>query len=217
MVIKVKTRYGPIDMGINKNVEAEHANFKFEKKFIEILETEDYDFFIDVGAAWGYHTVPAANHTDKVYSFEPSAKRFTLLDQNIDNLELRNVVVSTRAVGTGKMHLFSGGSMYGPQTGLRGTPENVDWIPLEVVAKPHITRGEKGIIKIDVEGNELDVIESAGNLELYKNCIWLIEKHEKEGLGYNEEALLNAMQPFVGKLVGVRKWTSHYVFRWRQG
>ena len=61
----VKTRYGKMLMGIGHAHEAEHATLAFEKKFIEILETEEYDFFIDVGAAWGYHSIPAANHTKR--------------------------------------------------------------------------------------------------------------------------------------------------------
>lgn len=200
-------------MGIANNNAKAHANLSFEKKFISVLETEAYDFFIDVGAAWGYHTVPAANHCKKVYAFEPNDIRLDLLEKNIESLGLFNVMVSNCAVGTGKIELFSGRGMHGPQTGIRSTPVNVNWIPLEIVAKPHISKKESGVIKIDVEGNEIDVIKSAGNLELYKNCTWLIERHEKEGLGYSEEVLMEAMKPFSGKLVGTRKWTSHYIFR----
>jgi len=143
-----------------------------------------------------------------------------MLDFNVKQLKLENVFTSSRAVGTSKLNLFSGRSMLGPPTNIRKTAEDVCWVPLEVIAKPHLSRGQRGIIKIDVEGNELDVIKSAGNLQLYKNCIWLIERHLKRDdfgeiiLGYEEEALIDVMTPFFeGERVGKRLWTSHYVFR----
>ncbi len=204
-------------MGIGESYEREHATLEFEKKFIEVLETEEYDFFIDVGAAWGYHSVPAANHCKKVYAFEPSDPRLAMLEWNVENLELDNIVASNKAVGTGKLELYTGRGMLGPPTGIRNQIVKPSWIPLEIVAKPHLSRKERGIIKIDVEGNELDVIKSAGNLNLYKNVIWLIERHERNGLGYPEADLFNALEPFDGKLVGSRSWTWHYIFRWREG
>lgn len=212
MVQKLDTRYGMMLMDINKQHLEEHRNFLFEKEFVNILETEDYTGFIDVGAGWGYFTVIAANHCEGVAAFEPFKPRFDLLEQNIETLKLDNVVISQNCVGTGNKELFVGGRMVGPQTGVRKEPIKVEWADLGSlldIAEPD----EKVIVKIDTEGNELDVVESAGDLEQYLNHVFLIERHQRKGYGYSEEELFEKMKPFKGELVGSRAWTYHYVFR----
>lgn len=202
------TRYGKIWMNVSKRYYDEHKNFKFEKYFVDILETETYDNFIDVGAGWGYFTVVAANHCKSVVAFEPFAPRFQLLKENIAKLNLDNVIISKNCVGTGRKKVFVGGNMIGPKTGVRQKPVRVNWVQLS-----DLLDDDKTIIKIDVEGNELDVIKSAENLEKYQNHIFLIERHQRDNYGYSEELLFEFMKPFKGELLGSREWTTHYVFR----
>lgn len=216
---KIETKYGPILMKVGTKYCTQFSRLEFEKDFIKIIETEDYDFFVDIGAGWGYHTIPAGFNTDIVYSFEPSRERYKILKRNIKNLNLdEKVILSSKAVGTGKMKLFSGWSMLGPKHKHRQIPEKkIEWVSLENVVKPHLDKNERGIIKIDVEGNEPDVIESAGDLNLYKGFIWLIERHHipEEDYGYSEDRLIDIMEPFDYELVGKWRWTAHYVFKWR--
>lgn len=215
-MVQLKTRYGMVEMPVLKRFEKEHANFEFEKKFVEIIENSYSPIFVDIGAGWGYFTVIANFHSSMVMAFEPHNARRSILYKNVQNLVLKNVHISSKAVGTGGKKLYfntsSDRGMVGPQTGIRKNPANVEWTTLEEVLKfPFIEYG--GIIKIDVEGNELDVIKSAGDLSKYKLFTWLIERHQKENLGYSEEELFETMKPFKGELVGSRKWTYHYVFR----
>jgi FkbM family methyltransferase len=206
------TKYGKIWMNVSKRYHEQHKNFEFEKYFVDILETEDYTGFIDIGAAWGYFTIVAANHCEGVAAFEPFLPRYEILKENIENLKLDNVIISKNCIGTGKKELFVGGNMVGPKTGVRQKSVKVEWADLGSlldIAEPD----EKIIIKIDVEGNEPDVIESAGNLEQYLNHIFLIERHQRDNYGYSEEELFKIMKPFKGELLGSRAWTTHYVFR----
>lgn len=211
MPLEVQTRYGPIWMDIAKMHYDKHAELGFEKEFINILETDDYDYFIDVGAGWGYFSVVAAYHTANVFAYEPFQPRRKLLVENVENLGLDNIIVSKKAVGTGNRKLYIGGRMVGPHSGVRKDRVEVKWISLKSILNN--LQGVRGIIKIDVEGNEIDVVKSAGNLENYTNITWLIERHQRKGYGYGEDVLFEAMKPFKGKLVGSRAWTYHYVFR----
>jgi FkbM family methyltransferase len=213
MAMDIITRYGKIKMNITSRYKKEHEEMFFEREFIAYLENESYDIFIDVGAAWGYFSIPASHYCEKVYAFEPQAMRLALLMENIQNLERTNIVVDSKCVGTGKLSLFvNKGSrgMVGPKHRTRTTKADVDWITLKKILDK--SPDKKIVVKIDVEGAELDVIESAGNLKDYPNVVWLIERHQRGTYGYSEEELMRKMHPFKGKLVGTREWTSHYIF-----
>jgi len=205
--MEVNTRYGPILMDINNSHYDAHANLEFEKKFVEVIENDKYDVFVDVGAAWGYFSIPASHYCKVVYAFEPTKKRYDLLKQNIEVLSIDNIKLSRRAVGTGLYNLYEG-RYAGPKGKRRSRKLEANWITIKEILEPHLD--EITIVKIDVEGMELDVIKSAGNLSQYDNVTWLIERHQ---WGYSEEELRNALKPFTGELTGVRKRTSHWIFR----
>lgn len=207
MALEVPTRYGTILMGINSIYLDIHARFGHEEKFIELIETEDFDVFVDVGAAWGYFSVPAANHCDIVYAFEPTSKRYVLLEQNKKDLKLDNLRIFNKAVGTGSFDLYEG-RYAGPKTPKRTKKLDVEWVTLREILEPHLD--ERVVVKVDVEGPELDVVLSAGDLGQYNNLTWLIERHQ---WAYNEKQLRDALQPFKGELTGIRKKTSHWIFR----
>lgn len=212
-MLKIGTKYGNIWMGINKRHGKEHANLQFESEFVEILETESYDIFIDVGAAWGYFSVVACSYAEDVYAFEPFEPRRKLLIRNKEELKLDNLHISDKAIGTGNLKIYAGRRMFGPKTKVRQKEVQVEWEPLSKYMVNNIQK--RGIIKIDVEGAELDVIESAdiaGNWTNYWDWIWLIERHHKEGLGYSEAELYEVMKPLTGNKLSSRKWTHHYVF-----
>jgi FkbM family methyltransferase len=220
-VYKAKNKYGPLYLAVPVQAVRGHSEMQFEEGFWRTLETEEYDIFVDVGAAWGYHTRVAANYAKEVYAFEPHPARYRLLTKNVE--EFNNVVVSNNMIGTGKIKPYINPSkrgMAGPKTGNRIQPIDVDWITLELLLEDKLDKN--GIIKIDVEGAELDVLDSAGDLNKYNNYIWLIERHDKgDDNGITEEALFEKMTTptgsFVGELLESRKWTYLYVFRWRQG
>jgi len=211
---ELKTKYGTIYLPVAKKNEQAHAEFMFEKEFIKILETQEYDMFVDVGAGWGYHALVAAHNTAHVYAFEPHPKRNKILQDNVG--KFGNVSIFSLAVGTGDEEVYlnsmSSRGMIGPKTGIRIHKADVGWVSLDTIFSwnPFF---DKAIIKIDTEGNELDVIESGKDIKHLDNIIWMIERHQKKDLGYSEEELFKSMQPLKGKLVGTRKWTSHYIFK----
>ena len=211
--IKVPTKYGTMLMNIRPKFLQEHMDMEFERGFLDYLENEEYDIFVDVGSAWGYFSIPASYRAKVVYAFEPSDERRLTLKRNITNLKIKNIHRYPSAIGTGKLDLYFGKGMAGPRTNIRSSNFNADWVTLDEVLSEAFS-GEI-VIKIDVEGNELDVVKSLSDFEEWSTHItWLIERHYKEGiLGYTEEELFETMKPYVGEKVGQRKFTSHYIFR----
>jgi FkbM family methyltransferase len=129
----------------------------------------------DVGANVGLYTllgsrcVGAAGH---VYSFEPSSRERTTLDANLGLNGCRNVTTSAAAVGarTGSARLrIAAGQHRGqntlspafayPGVGLE-REEEVEMVSLDQFTQIPGVR-QPSVIKIDAEGNDLDVLRGA--------------------------------------------------------
>ena len=144
----------------------------------------------DIGAHQGYYTTKLAKNAGKkglVFAFEPEPKNFKILCDNIELNELTNVIPIQKAVsnyvGTGSLftydinknwdsgkHFLRGSTLeeaYGREL-KKPVPSpfqdtNVEVTTLNAIKDEYeIKRAD--IIKIDVEGAELKVIEGATNI-----------------------------------------------------
>lgn len=120
----------------------------------------DSDYIVyDIGSNIGYHTVAFANKAKHVYAFEPNKKNLKLLQKNVS--KFKNVTVYDVACSNhvGKMHVEdfdldkpgNYGEMHMLDTGQECDSIKVD--DLEIYAPD--------LIKIDVEGHELQVLLGA--------------------------------------------------------
>lgn len=208
----IKSKYGKnMWIDVPKNTAIEVANMGYEKAFLDFIETNKCDIFIDIGAAWGYFSIPASFNSSIVLAYEPLENRRELLIKNIESHGCKNIVIHPYAIGTGKLKLFVA-NMIGPKYKKRVTPIEVKWIDLESVINSY-DKDKTFIVKMDVEGAELDVIESAGDLSQYAGRVsWLIERHQDKDYGYSEEELFKKMYPFIGRNMGTRRISTHYIF-----
>lgn len=178
----------------------------------------------DVGANIGSYTIMAGVRGVTVYSFEPEAENYTLL---IKNMELNNIKetayclaisdkisvdmlnLSQRGVG-GSCHTFGGEGKKISQ-GCFGISLG-DLINLGLPAPDHI--------KIDVDGNELDVIEGLRlSLISVKSIIIEIDPYSsshkkilKKMKGYGFEYDQNQVDKATRK-EGVFKGYAEYIFK----
>jgi FkbM family methyltransferase len=153
---------------------------------------------VDVGSHIGYNTVYASRlvgPTGRVVAVEPAADNVRVLRENITANAIENVVV--HMVAAGRAHevrdLFLRGevsavnslfpeSVYATVTGV----EQVRVAPLD-----HLVDGDPDLVKIDVEGAELDVLAGMARL-LRRSAIRLIvEWHPRlqQAAGYSADAL----------------------------
>jgi FkbM family methyltransferase len=129
------------------------------------------DVCVDIGAHIGYYTllasklVGAAGH---VYAFEPSPGSYDALRANLDRNEVANVTAIRAAVGetAGTANLYEGpgtntggATMQGVLADRRGLrkPVEVDVRPVTAEISATDLRRIR-VIKIDVEGTEVDVL-----------------------------------------------------------
>jgi len=120
--------------------------------------------FFDVGAHIGYFTLQGARlvgKTGRVYSFEPEDKNYSFLEKNTKINGYGNIVTTKTAVS----NVSGRATMYiGQDTGLHSLKikskrkSQVKTVSIDdFCRKENISRID--LVKIDVEGGELDVIE----------------------------------------------------------
>ena len=137
---------------------------------------------LDVGANIGCFSLVAARRAGtqgKVYAFEPGPDNFALLTRNIELNELTNVTPIPKAVGNEPKTLIltlgedsDQHSLFGPaMVAATGA------IPVECVALDDFLEGRTpDVVKIDVEGSELSVLDGMRQtIEKSKALVMIIE------------------------------------------
>jgi len=144
--------------------------------------------FIDVGAHVGQYTLLAAALVGKagqVHSFEPDPRTFALLKHNVSVNHLRNVRINNRAIGV----------------------EAASPGPLAVQSLDDYVRdqriGHVDLIKIDIDGGELDALRGARGLLSSANPPRLIVEFAESTQapqGHSCAELADFLQGFGNKL-----------------
>lgn len=148
------------------------------------------DFFVDVGANVGYYTCMARSANKRTIAFEPFPHNLQNLFRAIDANGWTDVEVWPVAVGDTQSVL----RLYGAQTGaslVRGWAANSDqhWLFVPVTTLDLLLadrfEGQRGLIKIDIEGAEYRALLGATSLlKKAPQPAWLVEisltKHHPE-------------------------------------
>lgn len=138
--------------------EVEKTGAFFEIHMLSAIEKLPYrpGICIDIGANVGNHTVFFSKFCkfDNVLSFEPSPNSFDLLLENVMSNDCKNVLCKNMAVG----------SEYG-KISMTSDQNNPSWNKVVSGSDIQIVRIETSLnvalMKIDVEGHELEVIKGA--------------------------------------------------------
>jgi FkbM family methyltransferase len=165
----------------------EESDWKFVKRNLE-----PGDVFIDVGANQGFFTLLASRSVGdagRVYAFEPAQPERQKLRRNLSLNRCSNVTVEDSAVGamsgSTEFHLYLDHA--GPWSGLRPAAEDVQsrsvrvTVPITTLDAYVTARGldRVDMIKIDVEGGELDVFRGASDVIEKQRPIILAEMQEQ--------------------------------------
>jgi FkbM family methyltransferase len=161
--------------------------------FYDILENNLYNFlskhlkkgdiFIDIGAHIGYYTILASKEVGdkgKVIAFEPSIANFNRLIKNIKLNQCKNVVSECFAISNKRAYvkLFTGVDTFTYSLIQNMKSSLYSFVPSISLDKYVFSKRIKPkMIKIDVEGDELDVIESGMKvIKIYKPIL-IVEFH----------------------------------------
>jgi FkbM family methyltransferase len=157
---------------------------------------------VDVGASIGYNTVYASRRvgpTGRVVAIEPAADNLGVLRENIATNDLGNVVV--RPVAAGRAHEVRDFFLRGETSAVNSLfPQSVYAAvtrieQVQVAPLDDLVEGDPALVKIDVEGAELDVLGGMTRL-LERSALQLIvEWHPglQEAAGYAPDALPRAL------------------------
>jgi len=141
------------------------------------------DVFIDIGAHIGYYTILASKEVGeegKVVAFEPFIANFNRLVKNIKLNQCKNVISECFAISNRRAYvkLFSGVDTFTYSLVRNRKPSLYSFVPSISLDKYVLSkRIEPKVIKIDVEGGELDVIESGMKVIRIYKPILVVEFH----------------------------------------
>ena len=167
---------------VRKNYEDYFVALSLEDRIIEFAKTllNAGDVFVDVGCHIGKYSVIIANHVGtqgKVYAIDANPENIAVLKKNIALNRLTNITIINKAVsdkeGITKFYLrpSSGMGSLSATEGPKSITVNVNTLYNELKEVDKID-----LMKIDVEGEEVNVINGAGLLlERTRNLI--IECH----------------------------------------
>jgi FkbM family methyltransferase len=115
---------------------------------------------VDVGANIGYYTMLAARRVKKVYAIEPDKKCFEILKKNIEENNLKNVVLINKAASDKKekKYLIRDEKNQGNS---KIIDKNGEIVFAETLDNMLVNEQYISLIKIDVQGWEPEVIEGA--------------------------------------------------------
>lgn len=160
------------------------ATLSYQSNITKLLESGDYNYFVDVGAAWGYFPRIASKHCKKVWAYEANPIRFGFLLHNTRDLE--NVECFYNYVGSKKSVPKMDNALQMIKKSSNQT-YNVKTITLDDALYKILCRYKTNVlIKMDIEGAELDALAGAEKLLELKNVHWSIDVHTKQGVSVEQ-------------------------------
>lgn len=134
---------------------------------------------VDVGANIGYYTLLAARKVGSggmVHAIEPSDENLRFLQENIRDNKLENVVMHSCAAGheaaTRTFHVTGSSDSHSfynhPYT------ETIKTVEITQVPLDDLVKGRVDLVKIDVEGAEVEVLEGMRNIFLDNESLTLL-------------------------------------------
>ncbi len=172
----------------------------------------DGSTILDIGANVGSHTIYWAleRNAKKIYSFEPLEQTFKVLCKNIELNNLEKIVtLSNKGLSNekckAKVRMFWEHNVGGTSF-IKNEDGEYDFVPLDSIEIPE----KIDLVKIDVEGHEMEVLEGAKNT-LYRNKpVIVIETFNKK------TEVSNFLTALGYSLVDTIREGEDYIFKYNE-
>lgn len=176
--MSIQTRYG-FSLAGCPPMTKEHWEADIIKEFLGLLDV--HDAFIDIGANVGIYSCLAASRSKHVIAFEPCPRNLGFFYRNLSENQFSKVEVFPIGLaskcGLGRIYGFSDMASFVPGWAQSRT-KRFSVVPLHTFDTLMSGRllSKKLLIKIDVEGFELDVLSGAiGALDRDIKPTWIVE------------------------------------------
>lgn len=178
-----RRRCRPTQYGFSLAGDPSMVNGSWEQEeihtFLQLIE--DHDVVLDIGANVGFYSCLAASHGKHTIAFEPSLRNLNLLYRNLWENKLSGVEVFpvglARQCGLGRIYGYGGIASFVPGWAQARDSQSC-LVPLSTLDTVVAGRfqGKKLLIKMDVEGFELDLLAGASEtLARTPKPAWMIE------------------------------------------
>lgn len=140
----------------------------------EILKELGTDsVFYDIGSYHGYYAILAGIKAE-VYAFEMATKNFEILEENVSLNPNKDIKIFEKAIWSSNTILNASTDQKSRSTIKKSANHKVESVKLDKFASNY---NEPDIIKIDVEGAELEVLKGAKNILKREKPVIFIEIH----------------------------------------
>lgn len=192
----------------------------YEKNVIyfldKIIKNYKEPVFIDVGANYGYYSIKYSSQCIKIFSFEPVTSTYNVLFNNIKNNSITNIIAFKNGLSDIEderlINLYS--SSGNNSIFERNIPEShhlkkIGVESIELLVLDELVNSDRvavpDIIKIDVEGAELNVLRGAKNTILkYRPAVLLeFSENTSKDAGYSKNILLTSIDLKNYKIFGI--------------
>ncbi|MEX2014112.1 MAG: FkbM family methyltransferase [Parcubacteria group bacterium] len=183
----------------------------YEQEMLQYLEKFDFDnsTIVDVGAHIGNHSIYFATFTncDKVLAIEPNPRTYSILAKNIKNNKLENRIETFNlALGdkAGKVSIQEG------PDGKLGSSRVIEGNEIKVRTLDAILKnnGVVSLIKIDVEGYEVNVLRGAKDILKKQSPLLAVEAQTWKA----KRSLDKILHPLGYRAVRVFNRTDTYIY-----
>lgn len=187
-------------------------------------EMASNDVLLDIGANHGFYTCWFAQNHKHVLAFEPEEGNLRFLKENVQKNGFENVEVFPVALSdsAGLIELFGDGDCASLNAGWHGASRQFRQLVPRVRLDDLIGQrfeGQKILVKLDVEGHELEVLRGAQELLSRETApTWLIESFpymqtEDRRSNPGHEELLEMMERLGYSRTIVSEPNHNYLFR----
>lgn len=181
----VKSRMGTFWCRGNTN-DFQYVNYAYERGVKDYVAAHmpDYDFFIDIGACMGEYCIWLAKQGKKCIAFEPVPSNFKALSKNVEINKLQDyITIFPVGLGSKSEEVYFDikdvlTSASGIDRNYSGQEKNVKIEVFdELLPKLPCTTDDAIMMKLDVEGMEVDVLTGAAEfLRKTKKVTLILEK-----------------------------------------
>ncbi len=167
-----------------RSLDFQYVNYAYEIDIKRFIEKENFDVFFDIGACLGEYCIWIGKKGKRCFAFEPVNQSYNMIDRNIrlNGLE-KNVKAFNYGLGLKHSTEYFELNETNPGSNKRVDERGANTEKFEInsldekFATLGLSASDKILIKIDVEGMELDMLRGATTfLHNFDNIVLIIEE-----------------------------------------